>query len=371
MVNRQRKNKLKFFNQTPRVLEPSKKANPMDMLDQAMKVYFEEGILIDIISRLPVQSVLRFKCVSKFWKILIDEPYFKMRHLNHAKNDQNSKTFLCYQQCFGGFDHPIYSCSLWSTQLVKDTHKLNLPLNIEPEYFTISKGCDGLFIINVFKNTVKNNILLLWNPSTRESMELPVPEFSLGLSSCLGLSVDSSGDYKILKIEGNEFGDRKVPGEIFSLENNSWRKIGKHPRVTRNKVPAVDSLAFIHGAFHWIGINSKTYFVVSFNISHEVFGEISLPKDIGSLNTSNVDISILEGMLCAYSNMHDQKMRTFKVWVMRDYNLKESWNAILSIEDRYLLKATPKYRFANGEILFMCAHLHGRDIQFRTKSGPF
>uniref|UniRef100_A0A3Q7I744 Uncharacterized protein n=1 Tax=Solanum lycopersicum TaxID=4081 RepID=A0A3Q7I744_SOLLC len=85
-------------------------------------------------------------------------------------------------------------------------------------------------------------------------MELPVPEFSLGLSSCLGLSVDSSSDCKILKIQGNEYGDQKVPGEIFSLKNNSWRKIGKHPRVTLNKVSTVDSLAFIHGAFHWIVI---------------------------------------------------------------------------------------------------------------------
>ena len=132
--------------------------------------------------------------------------------------------------------------------------------------------------------------------SMRESMELPVPEFSLGLSSCLGLSVDSSSDCKILKIQGNEYGDQKVPGEIFSLKNNSWRKIGKHPRVTLNKVSTVDSLAFIHGAFHWIGIYSETYFVVSCNISHEVFGEISLPKDIGSSNTSNFGISILEGM---------------------------------------------------------------------------
>uniref|UniRef100_M1DGQ1 F-box family protein n=1 Tax=Solanum tuberosum TaxID=4113 RepID=M1DGQ1_SOLTU len=196
-------------------------------------------------------------------------------------------------------------------------------------------------------------------------------EFSVGLSSCLGLSLDSSGDYKILKIEGNEFGGRKVSGEIFTLKNNSWRKIGEHPRVTGNKVSAMDSLAFIRGAFHWIGFYSKTYFVVSFNISHEVYGEISLPEEICLLNTRKIDISILEGMLCAYSNTYDQGIRTFKVWVMRDYNLKESWNAILSIEDRYLLKAMPKYRFANGEILFWSAHLRGMDINFRTQRGPF
>ncbi|KAG5587642.1 hypothetical protein H5410_048076 [Solanum commersonii] len=128
MVNRQRKKKLKFPNQTPKVLEPSKKANPMDILDQ--RAYL-------LTSSAPVKSVLRFKCVLKFWKILIDEPYFKMRHLNHAKNDQNSQSFLFYQQCLGEFNYPIYSCSLSLAQLVEDTHILNFPLNIEPEFFTI------------------------------------------------------------------------------------------------------------------------------------------------------------------------------------------------------------------------------------------
>ncbi|WMV47563.1 hypothetical protein MTR67_040948 [Solanum verrucosum] len=337
-----------------------------------MKVYFEEGTLSDIISRLPVQSVLRFKCVSKFWKTLIDESYFRMKHLNHAKNDQNSQKFLFYQQYIEEDDFPIYFCSLSPVQLVEDTHKLNFPLNIEPRFCTIYNGCNGLFIIKVLENTVEPNILLLWNPSTRESMVLPIPEFSVGLTSCLGLGLDSSsGEYKILKIEGNEFDNQKVPGEIFTLKSDSWRKIDEHPRVTGNKVSGMDTLAFIHGTFHWIGFYSKKYFVVSFNISHEVYGEISLPEEICLLKTGSTGISILEGMHCAYSKTYDQRIHPFKVWVMRDYNLKESWNAILSIEDRYLLRATPKYKFANGEILFWCAHLLGRDIKFRTQRGPF
>ncbi|KAK4732212.1 hypothetical protein R3W88_025200 [Solanum pinnatisectum] len=203
-------------------------------------------------------------------------------------------------------------------------------------------------------------------------MVLPIPEFSVGLTSCFGLGLDSSsGEYKILKIEGNESDNHKVPGEIFTLRSGSWRKIGEHPRVTGNKVSAMDSLAFIHRTFHWIGFYSKKYFVVSFNISHEVYGEISLPEEICLLKTDSTGISILEGMLCAYSKTYDQGICPFKVWVMRDYNLKESWNAILSIEDRYLLRATPQYKFANGEILFWCAHLLGRDIKFRTQRRPF
>ncbi|KAG5587638.1 hypothetical protein H5410_048072 [Solanum commersonii] len=195
------------------------------------------------------------------------------------------KNFLFYQQYIEEDDFPIYSCSLSPVQLVEDTHKVNFPLNIEPRFCTIYNGCNGLFIIKVLENTVEPNILLLWNPSTRESMVLPIPEFSVGLTSCLGLGLNSSsGEYKILKIEGNEFDNHKVPDEIFTLKSGSWRKIGEHPRVTGNKVS----------------------------------------EEICLLKTGNTGISILEGMLCAYSKTYDQGIRPFKVWVMRDYNLKES-----------------------------------------------
>ena len=54
-------------------------------------------MLADILSRLHVRSLLRFKYISKFWKTLIDEPHFSRKHLNHAKNDQSSQKVLLYQ----------------------------------------------------------------------------------------------------------------------------------------------------------------------------------------------------------------------------------------------------------------------------------
>ncbi|KAM3289109.1 F-box protein like [Capsicum chacoense] len=52
---------------------------------------------MEILSRLPVRSLLRFKCVLKFRMALISEPYFTLKHLNRAKNDQNSQRFLVSQ----------------------------------------------------------------------------------------------------------------------------------------------------------------------------------------------------------------------------------------------------------------------------------
>ncbi|MCD7470704.1 hypothetical protein HAX54_010729 [Datura stramonium] len=180
--------------------------------------------------------------------------------------------------------------------------------------------------------------------SNQISKEFPVEE-----SSCLGLCFDStSGDYKILKIDENLKNYRKVPGEILALKSGSWRKIDDYPHVTNNLVYRMHYLAFIHGAFHWIGISRNYFVVTSFNVAHEVYGEISLPEKICLTNNIFMwGISVLEGMLCAYSNcVYLSGNHIFKLWVMKEYGVKESWNAIFAITDPDMFIIAPKYRFA-------------------------
>ncbi|KAJ4843514.1 hypothetical protein Tsubulata_027110 [Turnera subulata] len=38
-------------------------------------------LIIEILSRVAVKDLLRFKCVSKEWKLLIEDPYFVRKHL--------------------------------------------------------------------------------------------------------------------------------------------------------------------------------------------------------------------------------------------------------------------------------------------------
>ncbi|KAK4717685.1 hypothetical protein R3W88_016023 [Solanum pinnatisectum] len=143
-----------------------------------------------------------------------------------------------------------------------------------------------------------------------------------------------------------------------------------HPHVIHNMVSSMHSLAFIHGAFHWVGI-SRNYIVVSFNISHEVYGEIPLPEQICLMNSVNIGISVMEGILCAYSNVYHQGNRAFKLWVMKDYSLKESWISVFTMVDSDIRIPMRKYRFATNDVLFWCLHLLCGDNAFRTRRGSF
>ncbi|XP_059294699.1 F-box protein CPR1-like [Lycium ferocissimum] len=339
-------------------------------VDREMGIPFQEEIIMDILSRLPVQSLLRFKCVSKPWKKLISEPYFTRMHLSHGKNNQNSQRFLICQEKPKGGMVSCYHASLPSIELVEDVQKLDCPSDFKPWFFVIFCCFDGLSLITV--GSYHDLICLLWNPFTRESVVLPRPEFPPKEDFICGLGYDSTtDDYKILKIDMDRNHNCGVPNEILSLKNGSWSKIDEHPSGISYVVNARSSLAFVHGAFHWLGY-SRNYSMISFSISNEVYGEIPLPERMCLVQRHNeFDVSVLEGMLCVYSADTDtERQYTFKSWLMKDYGVKESWTELITIQDNGISLATPKYRFTNGEVLLRCVDAKGR-IVFMTSKGPF
>ncbi|PHT31158.1 hypothetical protein CQW23_27495 [Capsicum baccatum] len=141
-------------------------------VDQEPAVYFEEEIIMNILSRLPVRSLHQCKCVSKFWNALISDPYFKMQHFKRAKNDRNSQKFLITLLFENESKFSSYCCPLSSSQMAEDAQKLVRPLSSEL-LFRVACACDGLVVVAVSDiMTDRHPMHLLWNPSIRESVVL-------------------------------------------------------------------------------------------------------------------------------------------------------------------------------------------------------
>ncbi|OIT06114.1 f-boxkelch-repeat protein [Nicotiana attenuata] len=182
--------------------------------------------------------------------------------------------------------------------------------------------------------------------------------------------------FKILKIDM----DKPYSTQVLALKSGSWQKIG-YPRNIKNLFSGMDSLAFVHGAFHWIGL-SVYRSIVSFNISNEVYGEIPLPDQMCRSCNRFVEtgVSILGGMLCSYSScvgyfscIDVWRGDIFRIWVMKDYGVKESWIKLYTIRDNMFYSSIPKYRFADGEVLLY--ETNARRLRFgwgfSTSKGPF
>lgn len=343
----------------------------IDSSNDAMGSHFPEEIIMDILIRLPVRSLLRFRCVSKFWKTLISTPEFKMEHLNHAKNSQNSQKILISRRCPKDNSMLYYCCSLSLVHPVEDA--LGFPSNHRPCQYLILSCCNSLALLWV------QGEHLLWNPSTNESIVLPNPnpnpnpEFSPSYFK-YGFGYDSiSVDYKILRINNTDEGGA---GQILGLKSSSWRRIDEHPHGRRSRLFGMDSLAYVHGAFHWIGVDMSTnYYVVSFSISNEAYGEIPFPplaettRDASRIPCGHSGVSVLGGLLCANYTSRNREACTVTLWVMKEYGVGESWTELFTIRETHLYKAIPKYWFANGEVLLFCEERGNRG--FRTSKGPF
>ncbi|KAJ0600914.1 putative F-box domain-containing protein [Helianthus annuus] len=41
--------------------------------------------MLDVLSRLPVKAIIRFKCVCRKWRDLVSDPYFVRLHLSRSR----------------------------------------------------------------------------------------------------------------------------------------------------------------------------------------------------------------------------------------------------------------------------------------------
>ncbi|PHU01703.1 hypothetical protein BC332_31490 [Capsicum chinense] len=292
---------------------------------------------------------------------LISQPYFTTKHFNHAKHNQSFEKMLLLDK-----EYSFHCSSLSSVQLFEDVQRLDTPRSGKLWGWKIHCCYDGLVLIGVRNYPDKDFILLLWNPSTRESVVLPNPKFSQEVTCTWGLGYDStSDDYKILKIDGKE------RNEVLALKSGSWRKIDDHPATDCVDTPSnMGYLAFVHGAFHWVD-SLLNLSVVTFSISDEVYGEIPLPEGLDlvfDIMHTKQGVSVLGGMLCVYSTRIHQQEYTFKLWVMNEYGVKESWNQLFTIKSTDLYSITLKYMFSDGEVLLRCSQLRRSGSVFKTSN---
>ncbi|XP_058201544.1 F-box protein CPR1-like [Rhododendron vialii] len=153
----------------------------------------------DIVSRLPVKSLHRFKCTSFSWKSQISDPQFAKTHLNRTKI-KNSK---------------------YAEQKI-----------------IIISGCGNLYSMdpNDLVSRSDKSIFLL-NPSTRECTKLPICPFvqrdywnNCVLLDKYGVGYDSTtDDYKVLWMlsyfdEEGVIDDFAIVA-VYSLKTNAWRRV--------------------------------------------------------------------------------------------------------------------------------------------------
>ncbi|XVE78909.1 hypothetical protein DITRI_Ditri14bG0015700 [Diplodiscus trichospermus] len=284
-------------------------------------------IIPDILCRLCVEDLLRFRCVSKPWCSLIDGPDFIKLHLSRSlKTNTNLSLILRYGHLFSiNFDS------------LKTVQKLKHPLdgNDEGVGTEILGSCNGLLAL--FNGEEK---IALWNPSTRKSQMLPVTEPEFPRRYCFsqfivyGLGYDPiSDDYKLVRMvqfygKDNDSFESEVM--VYSLKTNSWRRIKDFPFYLKYK-RGYGILA--KNALHWV-VSKKPEsdtksFVVAFDLGTEEYRVVELPDGLDE--EFHMNVKALGGYLCMVANYWE--VHVVDIWMMKEYGVKESWTKLLTVKE--------------------------------------
>ncbi|KAJ6720409.1 ASSOCIATED INTERACTION DOMAINS-CONTAINING PROTEIN putative ISOFORM 1-RELATED [Salix viminalis] len=295
------------------------------MTESAKKNRVPEDVMMDILIALPIKSILRFRCLSKSWNSLITDKDFINAYLAQAKPLLLLRRWQDRQE--------LYSLHLDNESLDRSLQFQNLPFRSEADCFDIIGSCNGVVCLSDIDHHGRTKSLILWNPTIRKHLNLPLPKLCGPHSATWGFGFDlSSDDYRVVRVVRQVSSKREFPMEF--------------------------QVAF-NGILHWLvyreeNDNRRHSFVLSFDLSNDEFGEIMLPQRLARVDIFWMVISELDDSLAALFYRRDAK--SVDVWFMREYGVRNSWDRLYRIQVDGFTRGMVFRK--NGEILMT---KHGSD----------
>ncbi|KAI3440933.1 F-box domain-containing protein, partial [Psidium guajava] len=303
-------------------------------------------IVVDILSRLPVTSLVRFRLVCRSWRALGRDPLLADAQLARtAARDPflvfHSDLPLRNQLSFVELSAPDQDCG-HNRPNKTPVGKFNPPfLNAMPE-FDVVGSCNGLLCL---ADLLYRETLFIYNPFTGDCRELPQSRQYEDQTVVFGFGFHpATREYKVIKIayypnpsRAGARRARRVPHmqsevQVLTLGGRkpAWRSLGRAPYQIDKRKRASEAVVerpsetVVEGRLHWVA-GPRRYRtarqLVSFDLADEQFREVPRPEG-GPIGRSNYQVMALRGCLSAIVYCNYGRL---EIWVMKRYNVKESW----------------------------------------------
>ncbi|AES79465.1 F-box protein interaction domain protein [Medicago truncatula] len=263
-------------------------------------------LVLEILYRLPVKSLMQFKCVCKSWKSFISHPKFAKKHFCVS-----TKTHHLFFHCKpkGSFEYIIKAFPLSTiftkkvTPTATTTQQLDYPLS-NPNCLNCDRirgSCHGILCIVLYTGYV-----ILWNPSIRKFTKLP------SLEILWNNVVAFSSTY--------HNGVSDVQTHVHTSGTNFWRRIQNCPRNLYK-----ESGKFVGGTLYLLPYDHLS--IVSLDLEKESYQELFLP-DYRSTYVFRKSLCVLKDCLCILSSHIGCSS---EVWLMKEYINSESWTKLFHV----------------------------------------
>ncbi|XP_074314819.1 F-box protein CPR1-like [Silene latifolia] len=311
-------------------------------------------IIHEIISKLPVKSLLRFKCVSKSFYALISSSELADIHVRESRSsDENRHLILAGKDC-----RNLYSIDIDSPDSVTTIPLPRTPDESKPRDIIIVGSIDGLICVGLRGGggTFPTSKHVLINPSTRVFREIPykrtpkVPFFGY-ISVSFGFGFDDlNRDFKLVRI--TDVHDAKGPlGTViklrevivYSLNENTWKLV----EIVKNRIDEIfmarpnglrerqNGILVKNHLLHWVFLVSNNYYRIGcFDTRSDNWTrDVPLPKELCKACNKFVmrSLGVINGCLC----LSTATPLLEEVWMMKDYETKESWVKLFHITDQF------------------------------------
>ncbi|XVF83903.1 hypothetical protein PTKIN_Ptkin16aG0531400 [Pterospermum kingtungense] len=304
-------------------------------------------ILIEILLKLPVKSIIRFKSVAKTWDHMFQNPSFVSQHFSISQK-KSKRLLVCNWE--GDIDEGIKDIvmRLFVDEALVSHH--NCRQQLPPHFAAMNVffyicADNGMFCLL----DGRSSMFTLWNPATREFRNLPEcnqifpPKTYRYLVPTLGFGLDPfSNDYKVVCVWDYMYKDTNITGRdytFYKMSTDSWRVLKEEevPFSVDLIIRPSMSNACVNGVYYWLAFYrmprpGRAMFVdnkvLAFHLGSEVFELIESPLSetseiLGQLLLLHDRISICD---TEYNNIH---RRSNNVWVLND---EGQWTKVLKIE---------------------------------------
>nr|GMD47871.1 putative F-box protein At1g19160 [Ipomoea batatas] len=308
--------------------------------------------LIEILSRISVKGLMRFKCVCNFFYTLIkrDRDFIhKHYEISRKKNDDFSVLELDASYCCLDGNY-LYNL-VYKESESDEIRRIKLDITNSRTRYVIC--CDGMLclifgrgdmIIHYSDGTNLIFDILIWNPFTRETKNLPsvkVPAikkpvkywitngFGFGLSKNMSWKIVMLWYFQYPHVESKDSYEIVMVCSQIGDGSWGWRQIDEAPHVL------VDSNKsfYLKGRYYWRSSGSSGPIIrqrrlVWFDFSDEIFGIIEFPShsNVASVTIMNDNIALLSCR--GYGKVGD----CIEIWLMNGNASNIYWHKHASID---------------------------------------
>lgn len=241
--------------------------------------FMNSDILFDVLSRIPVKSLLDLKCISKEWHHIISSRSFIKAQL---ENNEPILTGFILQEKFMWCNEDIKTVSYIPVPSVETRTRGNkkvhqMVFNFLPEDVVVLSSCKGLVCCRSCFPCCGEPSLYVCNPSNKQWIKLEWFAYDRNESIALAFDFDPSKDsfdistkFKLVRVKQVE--ELHLAFQLYSSETGSWRESNEICQCGNSLIK--NKGIYIDGVLHWLTDGDQ---VLTFDVEKELSWLISVP----------------------------------------------------------------------------------------------